>query len=71
MSNGELVLYFNKDQAVMFPGDYDSEFQIDVIRYFGPKPVSLLGVNHIQRGYSEELKNHFLTNYLKPSTGNI
>ena len=59
LSNGELVLYFNKDQAVMFPGDYDSEFQIDVIRYFGPKPVSLLGVNHIQRGYSEELKESF------------
>lgn len=59
LSNGELVLYFNKDQAVIFPGDYDSEFQIDVIRYFGPKPVSLLGVNHIQRGYSEELKESF------------
>ena len=56
LSNGQIVLYFNKDQAVLFPADYDSDFQIDVIRYFGPNPVSLLGVDHIQRGYSEELK---------------
>ncbi|KAI5957647.1 hypothetical protein KGF57_003341 [Candida theae] len=56
LGNGELVLYFNENKAVMFPDSYDSGFQIDAIRYFGPNPVSLLGVNHIQRGYTEELK---------------
>ncbi|KAG5417160.1 hypothetical protein I9W82_004793 [Candida metapsilosis] len=56
LDNGELVLYFNENKAVMFPESYDSNFQIDAIRYFGPNPVSLLGVNHIQRGYTEELK---------------
>ncbi|EMG50897.1 hypothetical protein G210_0035 [Candida maltosa Xu316] len=55
LSNGQLVLFFNKNQAVIFPGDYDSALQIEVIRYFGPSPVSLLGVTHIQRGYSEAL----------------
>ncbi|CAK9440595.1 uncharacterized protein LODBEIA_P46350 [Lodderomyces beijingensis] len=56
LSNGQLVLYFNQNQAVLFPANYDSDFQIDIIRFFGPNPVSLLGVEHIQRGYSEELK---------------
>lgn len=59
LSNGQIVLFFNKTNAVLFPGDYDSNFQIDVIRYFGPKPLSLLGVTHIQRGYSEELQESF------------
>ncbi|RCK54888.1 hypothetical protein Cantr_03930 [Candida viswanathii] len=57
LSNGELVLYFNKSQAAIFSGD--SSYQIDIIRYFGPKPASLLGVMHIQRGYTEELKESF------------
>ncbi|KAI5954021.1 hypothetical protein CANMA_004860 [Candida margitis] len=56
LDNGQLVLYFNENKAVMFPDNYDSDFQIDAIRYFGPNPVSLLGVNHIQRGYTEELQ---------------
>lgn len=56
LGDGQLVLYFNDNKAVMFPDSYDSDFQIDAIRYFGPNPVSLLGVKHIQRGYTEELK---------------
>ncbi|KAK6891455.1 putative phospholipase C20G8.02, mitochondrial [Candida tropicalis] len=30
-----------------------------ISQYFGPKPSSLLGVTHIQRGYSEELQESF------------
>ncbi|CAI5756543.1 unnamed protein product [Candida verbasci] len=56
LSDGNVVLFFNKNQAAIFPETYNSFYQIDVIRYFGPSQVSLLGVNHIQRGYSEELK---------------
>ncbi|KAI5964911.1 uncharacterized protein KGF55_001982 [Candida pseudojiufengensis] len=56
LNNDQLVLYFNENQAVIFPKTLATDFQIDIIRYFGPNPVSLLGVEHIERGYSEKLK---------------
>ncbi|ODV78929.1 DDHD-domain-containing protein [Suhomyces tanzawaensis NRRL Y-17324] len=52
LENGNLILYFDEKNAVMFPKSMDSSFQLGVIRNFGPSKVSLVSVEHIQRGYS-------------------
>ncbi|KAG7666183.1 uncharacterized protein J8A68_000279 [[Candida] subhashii] len=56
LKSGDFAVYFNATQAAIFPGTYDSKYQVDTIRKFGENPVSLLGVKHIQRGYTDDLQ---------------
>lgn len=62
LNNGKLVLYFNDKQAVMFPDSVNSSFEIGVIRNFGPSRVSLISVEHIQRGFTDDLDKTIFDN---------
>lgn len=62
LHNGKLVLYFNDKNAVMFPDSINSSFEIGVIRNFGPSRVSLISVEHIQRGFTDDLDKTIFDN---------
>jgi hypothetical protein len=62
LKNGKLVLYFNEKNAVMFPDSVNSSFEIGVIRNFGPSRVSLISVEHIQRGFTGDLDKTIFDN---------
>ncbi|EGW33456.1 uncharacterized protein SPAPADRAFT_71305 [Spathaspora passalidarum NRRL Y-27907] len=56
LESGNYVMYLDGKNAVTFPADYDTNFQIDVIRQFSStSTVPLIGVNSIQRGYSDDM----------------
>lgn len=74
LENGKVVLYCNKNEAVIFPSSIDNQFQIGVIRKFGTTPGSLISVDKIQRGYSSDLNETIFDNITSnpiPGLGDI
>ncbi|ODV66968.1 DDHD-domain-containing protein [Hyphopichia burtonii NRRL Y-1933] len=55
LENGKTVLYCDERNAVMFPSSMNSDFELDVIRNFGASSISLMSVEKISRGYTEEM----------------
>ncbi|RLV95956.1 Uncharacterized protein JA1_000590 [Spathaspora sp. JA1] len=57
LQDGNYIMYLDSTNAVLFPAEYDTNFQIDVIRQFSKNSNAgtLIGINSIQRGYSEDL----------------
>lgn len=55
LDNGQVVLFCNAKEAVLFPSSFDSNFQLGVIRSFGTSSGSLISVEKIQRGYTDDL----------------
>lgn len=55
LDNDQVVLFCNSREAVLFPSSFDSNFQLGVIRSFGTSSGSLISVEKIQRGYTDDL----------------
>ncbi|KAK6464486.1 DDHD domain-containing protein [Scheffersomyces coipomensis] len=55
LENGQWALFYDEREAVMFPSEINSKYQIEILRKFGPGPISLMQVNPIKRGYTDEL----------------
>lgn len=64
LGDGNSVMYFDEKHAAIFPSTMASEFQLGVIRSFGPGASTLVSVNQIQRGYSKDLAESIFDNFL-------
>lgn len=56
LENGKSVLYINETDALIFPSSINNRFQLGVIRKFASRPISLMSVEGIRRGYSKDLE---------------
>lgn len=56
LENGKSVLYINDTDALIFPSSINNTFQLGVIRKFASRPLSLMSVEGIRRGYSKDLE---------------
>lgn len=55
IGDGKLVLFSDDHNAVIFPETLTSNFNINVIRSFSSSRVKLIGVERVQRGFTESL----------------
>lgn len=62
LEDGSLVLYCNDTDAVIFRDTMKTDFHLDVLRNLGSTPASLLSVQKLQRGYSDDLTQSILDN---------
>lgn len=63
LQSGTNVMFFKElpGHVAQYPKEYNTRFQIEVLRNLGPKRVPLVGVTYVQRGYSADLDELVLT----------
>lgn len=67
LENDQAVLFLDDSRAVMFPQSMINTYQLPIIRKFGTSPVALMGVTHIQRGFTSDLSSSILDNLAETS----
>lgn len=60
LGDGSLVLYCTDCDAVIFRDDMKTKFNLEVLRNLGPTPASLLSVQKLQRGFTDDLTETIL-----------